>query len=466
MEYAIVDIETTGGHPAGNGMTEIAIVIHDGKQIIDSFESLINPLQPIPLHITALTGIHDEMVAQSPTFIDIAAQVFNILNDRVFVAHNVNFDYSFVKHQLKEAGYEYNATKLCTVRMSRKVFPGHPSYSLGRLCRTLGIAHSNAHRAMGDAKATVCLFSRLLENDVEGHIAQMLKKNSKEQALPAHLNREEVEALPQCPGVYYFKDKSAKVIYVGKAKNIKKRVLSHFSGLKTNAQRQQFLKHIHSIDHTVCGTELMAIVLEATEIKRLWPLYNRAIKQYEPKFGLYTFTDQNGYQRMVVDHYKKNQAKLWMFNRLSEGTELLKWLCQEFNLCPKMNFLQQTCAAANGCACRKELSTVSYNLRVKQAIQSLEDKLPSFAIIDKGRNDHEQSCIWVEQGQLFGMGYYEALQQATEPSAIKSLLTPYNGTDYIMRILVKYAKEYPHHVIPIEKTKHKISHYQYLPIST
>jgi DNA polymerase-3 subunit epsilon len=140
MEYAIVDIETTGGYALRSGITEVAIFIHNGEEVIDQYETLINPFVPIPLYIQALTGISDEMVLESPPFKEVAEKVFRMLEGRVFVAHNVNFDYSFIKHHLEIAGYPFNAQKLCTVRLSRKLKPGLKSYSLGRLCDALGTA--------------------------------------------------------------------------------------------------------------------------------------------------------------------------------------------------------------------------------------------------------------------------------------------------------------------------------------
>ena len=124
--YAIVDIETTGGHASSNAITEIAIYVHDGDRIVRHFKTLINPQQKIPLYITALTGISNAMVASAPSFEEAASEIHSMLHDNVFVAHSVNFDFSFVKHQLKQAGYELNTKKLCTVRLSRKVFPGLP----------------------------------------------------------------------------------------------------------------------------------------------------------------------------------------------------------------------------------------------------------------------------------------------------------------------------------------------------
>ncbi|MDR0792366.1 MAG: 3'-5' exonuclease [Chitinophagaceae bacterium] len=176
MEYAIVDIETTGGVPANSGITEIAIVLHNGLSVTGRYTTLINPQRAIPAFITSLTGINMPMVANSPTFEEVAPYIHALLKDRIFVAHNVSFDFSFVKHYLSKAGYELNVSKLCTVRMSRKTFPGFRSYSLGVLCKELNIPVHKRHRAMGDAEATTLLFEKILLSDSQGHIAKMLKK--------------------------------------------------------------------------------------------------------------------------------------------------------------------------------------------------------------------------------------------------------------------------------------------------
>ena len=168
--YCIVDVETTGGVKGPARLTEIAIFRHDGQQVVDSFHSLLNPGCPIPPFIRHLTGISDEMVKDAPTFADVAADVLKITQDAVFVAHNVGFDFNFIRKELNWLGYDYLRPTLCTVRTSRRLIPGHPSYSLGKLCCSLGIPLSNRHRAQGDAAATVLLFEMLLRHDSQGLI--------------------------------------------------------------------------------------------------------------------------------------------------------------------------------------------------------------------------------------------------------------------------------------------------------
>jgi DNA polymerase-3 subunit epsilon len=232
----------------------VAIVLHDGNREVKRYETLVRPGKLIPRYVQALTGITNEMVAEAPDFENIAPIVYEWLKDAVFVAHNVNFDYSFLRYQLQTCGFELNSKKLCTVRLSRKVFPDAQRYSLGNICRYLGIDISNRHRAGGDADATVLLFEKILQAGGLEIVRGMLKGRNSEQYLPIHLPAGQLENLPQVPGVYYFHDQKGKVIYVGKAKNLRHRVASHFSNNKTGRQKQEFLRNIYSISHETTGT--------------------------------------------------------------------------------------------------------------------------------------------------------------------------------------------------------------------
>lgn len=455
MEYAIVDIETTGGYATGSGITEIAIFIHDGFKVIDRYQTLINPQKNIPLSIQAMTGINNEMVADSPLFSEVAGHVYEMLSGRVFVAHNVNFDFSFIKYFLQLEGYDFNPPKLCTVRMSRKICPGFHSYSLGKLCAALDIPINNRHRAGGDAEATAILFSRLLQWDTKGYIAAMLKKGSGEQSLPPNLPRENFNGLPYVPGVYYFRNKAGKPIYVGKAANIHKRVSSHFTGSNPGRQRQQFLRDIYAITYEECGTELMALLLEAIEIKRLWPLHNRAMKRNEPRFGLYVYEDQSGFLQLAVGKLAKNQMPVHTFNYQQDGINRLYKMVRDFQLCPQLcllgncttTYFNFCCAENRENTCLKNMDVETYNQRVLRALDDLKNNLPSFAIVDKGRHADERSCIWVEKGNFCGMGYISHYTDLHTPEQVKEALTPYTGNHYMMQLIYSYAEKYPQKVM-------------------
>lgn len=450
--YAIVDIETTGGHASANGITEIAICIHNGKKVVNRYQSLVNPGREIPVYIQALTGITDEMIASAPSFKEIAADVYHMLHGHIFVAHNVNFDYSFVRYHLAASGYDLNSNKLCTVRLGRKILPGMPSYSLGKLCHQLGIGNNGRHRAGGDADATAELFTMLLEKDKDNHIPESLKTRSKEQVLPPNLHRNFMDKLPSSPGVYYFHNQKGKVVYVGKAVNIKKRVSSHFSGNNTGAQRQEFMRNIHQISYQECGTELMALILEAVEIKRLWPQFNRSQKKLEFPFGLYSYEDQRGYVRLVVDRRRKYSSPVHVCSTLLEGRNILNKLVEEFELCPKLCFIQKnndacTGTKGNSCACEGHEDSVAYNQRIAAAIATFKATLPTFAIKDEGRTADEHSCLLIENGHFYGMGYISQYFQADNIEQVKSYLTPHASNDYIRNMILNYAEQHPWKVI-------------------
>jgi len=448
--YAIVDIETTGGYAANNAITEVAIVLHDGIREVKRYETLVNPGMGIPRYVQALTGIDDEMVAHAPSFDEIAPLLFEWLKDAVFIAHNVNFDYSFLKHQLKACGLDLDSKKLCTVRLSRKVFPGAPGYSLGKICQYLGIDNANRHRAGGDADATVLLFEKILQAGGLEQIRAMLKANSKEQYLPINLPAEQLSRLPETPGVYYFHDQKGKVIYVGKATNLRRRVHSHFSNNKPGRQKQEFLRNIYSISHEATGTELMAFLLECIEIKRLWPAYNRSLKRFEPTYGLYVYEDRNGYSRLILEKTKKLLPPIYTFSLLIEGQSLLRKLVREYELCPKLCFLQTDNGPCEGVrlsschgACRQEESVPEYNNRVEAAVTALVRSLPSFTLLDAGRHPEEKSCILVEQGRFYGMGYLPTDIPIRDTGELKNYLTRYPENDYMRGLVYQHVERWP-----------------------
>jgi len=452
--YAIVDIETTGGHAESNSITEIAVFIHDGKKIVDRFETLLKPARYIPPYISAYTGITNEMVEDAPFFDDIAEQLFDLLHGKIFVAHNVNFDYSFIKSHLKSSGFEYNSKKLCTVRLSRKVFPGLHSYSLGNICSFVGINIENRHRAGGDAIATVELFEKILHEDNDGIIDDFLKRGSKEQMLPPNLPKEQFDELPDKSGVYYFHNEQGKIIYVGKAVNIKKRVGSHFGGNSTRKQKQDFLRNIYSISHQIWATELMALIHESIEIKKHWPEFNRAQKKPEFAYGIYDYEDQNGYIRLCIDRVRKQTKPLETFQILSDAFNFMQKLVEDFSLCPKLCQIYESnrveCSSQCSGACEKKESHLDYNERVNAAIDSILQK-DSYAFIGKGINENEVSCILVEDEKFFGMGYIPSFVDITEPELLKEYIKPQKETFFIRELLRSKSQTGNEKIIYFEK---------------
>jgi DNA polymerase-3 subunit epsilon len=437
--FAIVDIETTGGHNGGNNITEIAIVLHNGREIEGKFCTLVNPCKPIQKYVQALTGISDAMVKTAPRFEQLAENIFNLLKDRVFVAHNVNFDYSFVKHELALSGFELATNKLCTIRLTKKIFPNLPKYGLGTICRELSITIKDRHRAGGDALATAELFGLLIKHDTNGELDSMFKKKAN-RYLPPQISLETLENLPTIPGVYYFKNKVGKVIYVGKAKNIKKRVASHFSNNKQTKQKHDFLREIHAITHTVCDSELVAAMLESIEIKRLWPAYNKSQKHYEHQYGIFIFEDSMGYMRLGVDKKKKLLQPLLTFSLVSQARNTLWQWVREHNLHPALCFLDKSNKAMENLP-----STEAHNALVKEIIAFTKEEKKTYLIKEDGSH-----YILVEEGRFYGMGKINDQDFVAQPQQLKNLLSPYPENEVIRSMIKTYTNRYPMNVVMLE----------------
>lgn len=331
--YCIVDIETTGNGIKGNKITEISIFKFDGQKIIDEFTSLVNPECEIPYFITGLTGIDNALVRNAPVLSEISDKILEITRDTIFVAHSVNFDYNVIKNELKALGLDFVRKKLCTVRLSRKLIPGYNSYSLGKLCSALGIPLTDRHRARGDAHATVLLFERLLGSDgAEGVFKSFLNSRSQEATLPPSLSRNVYEGLPEKPGVYYFKNSKGNIIYVGKAINIKKRVLGHFYDKATKEVRM--CQETADIDFELSGSELVALLMESSAIKQHYPTYNRAQKRTLIQFGIFSYEDRNGIVHLAFNKLKLAPNALITFTNANDCRLYLEEICKQHSLLP------------------------------------------------------------------------------------------------------------------------------------
>jgi DNA polymerase III subunit epsilon len=431
--YAIVDIETTGSHASGNGITEIAIILHDGKEVEGKFQTLVNPQTPIPKFVSSLTGIYNHMVADAPVFSDVAPNIYELLKGRIFVAHNVNFDYTFLRSQFKTVGYDWQARKLCTIRMAKKAFPGLRRYGLGHLCDHFGIDNVQRHRAAGDALATTTLFEMVLQKGGEQMIKDFLKKESRQQILPPNLPEQQMKSLPFEPGVYYFHDSKGKVIYVGKAKCLRQRVVSHFTGLDTSKKRQAFLKDIHSISYSICPTEFSASIFESIEIKRLWPAYNYSQKRFEQLWGIYMFEDARGYLRLAVDKKRKYLEPVASFGLMADAHRTLWQIVRKFELHAGLCFLDKTQ--------NNDLPVVGeYNQSVQRAVDWLESQKETFAIKEK------ESCILVQDGKFYGMGVLKD-EQISDLEILREKLTPYPENEVIKSMIRQYVDRYPSKVL-------------------
>jgi len=411
--FAILDIETTGGSPKTERITEIAIYFHDGIKIVDEWSSLINPEKNIPYFITGLTGITNEMVANAPKFFEVAKEIVERTENYTVVGHNVAFDYSFIKSEFKQLGFEYKRDTLCTVKLSRKLLPGHKSYSLGKICKDLGIVINDRHRAAGDALATVKLFELLLEKqNGNGEISLISEPKGRYKNLNEFLTVDDIESLPEECGTYYFYDENKQLIYIGKSKDIRHRVLSHL-GNTTTKKAMEMKKRISSISYDLTGSELIALLKESGEIKDQKPMYNRAQKRSTYYWGLYSSKDEYGYINFRLQKISETpDDPVTCYNNKKEAREMLTKMVGNHWLCQKLSGLYQTDGACfhhsirqcNG-ACIQAEAVASYNKRAEALLDDLRLDRGNVLIIDKGRSADERSLVRIEKGMYMGYGY-------------------------------------------------------------
>ncbi len=455
MKYAIVDIETTGNGYTGSKITEISIFIHNGKQVIDEYTTLVNPECTIPPFITSLTGITDAMVSEAPKFYEIAKTINAITEDTIFVAHSVNFDYNIIKHEFKSLGFAYNRKKLCTVRLSRKLIPGLQTYSLGPLCASQEIPITDRHRARGDAEATTILFEKLLKLDTDKIVINnFLHPRSRQATLPPMLSEKIIDNLPQTSGVYYFKNEKEDTIYVGKAKNIKQRVISHFYD-KSKKEITMCLE-TSNVEFTETGSELVALLLESAEIKKIYPKYNRAQRRAQESIGLVTYIDRLGIKHIAYNKLKLIEKPLMKFYNVTECRVFLEKLCENYELCPKYCHLQTTIGSCfhyqiKQCKgiCRGEEQVEDYNKRVNKAINSIKFSTENFIIKEKGRNKKEYACVLVLNGIYKGFGYISKRKKLKDLDDYLDHITLHKDNNDVKRILNAYLKKSSESIVEV-----------------
>ena len=445
--YAIIDIETTGGSARLEKITEIAVYQHDGESITGEFITLINPERNIPYFITNLTGITNEMVEEAPRFYEIAKKVIEFTEGRVFVAHNARFDYSFIRQEFKSLGYNYKRSVLDTIALSRKLFPGHRSYSLGNICRDLKIGINDRHRASGDALATVKLFDFCLQKDKEINGSRSnLIRNTRISKLHPHLDLSKISKIPEVAGIYYFFDENRKLIYIGKSRNLLDRITTHLSNNTTN-RSMEMRDAIADIDWEVTGSELIALLRESFEIKDNKPVYNRAQRSTGFQWGIYSFYDNGGYLNFSIHQVRDNESHLSVFTSREKARSKLISLTEIYNLCQKLTGLYETDSACfqfhvgicKGACCARE-SPDDYNERAEKALEEFVFARRNFFIIDKGRDEEERCAVKILNGKYAGYGYFNINEMGFGLSAVHDCIIPSEDNRDIQVILKSYLR--------------------------
>jgi DNA polymerase-3 subunit epsilon len=367
---AIVDLETTGAHPAHDRVTEIAVIEVDGGEVAGEWSTLVNPGTSIPPGIQALTGITNDMVADAPSFGTLAAQLHERLEGRVLVAHNARFDYGFLKQEFERAGLPYRARTLCTVKLSRRLYPGAGRHNLDSVMQRHGIQCKARHRAMGDADA-VWQFLRLAAAEHgEEVVAVAARQVARQPTLPAHLERAMVDEIPEAPGVYLLYGEGAAPLYIGKSVAMRTRVLQHFGDDLHSPREMQMAREVRRIEWRRCAGELGALLLEARLVKELLPAFNRQLRRAAQ---LCAFAFDGRKLRLVEDFDLEHLEHLrGLFRTRRAALEALRGLADEQGLCLQTLGFEP---ARKGACFRRQIGRCAGLCAAKEGVQAHHARL-------------------------------------------------------------------------------------------
>ncbi|MEN8815366.1 MAG: exonuclease domain-containing protein [Nonlabens sp.] len=414
--YAIVDVETTGGKFNEEGITEVAIYKFNGHEIVDQFASLINPEKEIQPFVVKLTGINNAMLKRAPKFYEVAKRIIEITTDVTLVAHNAEFDHRMLRLEFDRLGFNYERPTLCTVELAQSLLPEQKSFNLGKLTKALGIPITDRHRATGDALATVKLFQLLLQKDVDKKIISQSLKFYKPLKIEPNLKLI-LENIPNSTGVFYVYNRDNEIIFIGKSKNIKKRVTQLFTG--SNKKSKEIQKQVAEVTFEKTGSELISILKEYIEVKKHLPSLNGKIRRTNFSHGLYRYVDEKGVSHLEIKSVVKNPNYLLSFSSSKSGKNFLD----------KLNGENEKLSNSNEKEDLFEKIKEQYSLKNKTKL-----------IVDKGREASERSVILIENGKAIGYAFVHLRIQMTDISMLKSLLTPVEGSNQITHILSSYLR--------------------------
>ena len=341
---AFVDLETTGATASQDRITEIGIILVD-ESCVQEWSSLVNPETRIPGFIESLTGISNEMVAEAPCFCDLASRVYKMLEGRIFVAHNARFDYAFLKQSFLREGIDFSAKTLCTVKLSRRLYPGHPKHNLDTLIERHGLKASGRHRALADAQLIYQFWNKIQATIPQETIQSAVKALLGRPSIPTHLDLTMIDGLPESPGVYVFYGENDLPLYVGKSVNIRQRVMSHFTADITSAKEMSLSQQVRRIEHIRTGGEIGALLKEAALVKKLQPTHNRQLRRNNELCSIQLQEDSDGLRVHVAYANELNFATTsnlyGLFKNKREASKALTDIAEEYSLCKAMIGLEK-----------------------------------------------------------------------------------------------------------------------------
>lgn len=384
QRLAFLDLETTGTTATHDRITEVGLIEVDGGRVTGEWSSLVNPGVSIPPAIQSLTGITNEMVGLAPFFGEIAGDLYRRLEGRLLVAHNARFDYGFLRNEFKRAALRYSARVLCTVKLSRRLYPQHARHNLDTLIERHGIVCTARHRALGDARVLCDLLDTWRREFGPARLATAIGALSRAPTVPAGLPDNVFDTIPETPGVYIFYGEKDVALYVGKSVNLRSRVMSHFSGDHRVNKDMKIAREVRRIDWTECGGELSALIEEARKVKELMPVYNRLLRRATDLCAWHWRAGQTGAPQLVfareleAAHFGDLHG---LYRSRKAALEALRDIVTAHGLCPIVSGLEKgrgPCFAHQIRRCRgacvgKE-DNATHAMRLGQALAALRTR--------------------------------------------------------------------------------------------
>ncbi|MDO1514531.1 exonuclease domain-containing protein [Maribacter confluentis] len=451
--FAVISMTVFGKKPNPLRIVQLEIQKVNGDHGTKTFSSYINPEQRIPFYIEQRTGLTDEILLKSPTFREVSETILLELEDCILVGHNVSFLHFALQSEFKYLGHLFKMPQICTQRLSKKLLPHMVNYELPYLCNVLNIPFFDRFDIHEENDAVTTLFQRLLRLDEDDNYIDtfLFQKNKKEVFVPKSTAYKYVEHLPPLPGVYKFQDIHGEVIYVGKAKNIKKRVQSHF--YNSSEKELQLCTSTHSIDFELTGSELLALLREADLIQKLDPELNYIQKKAYITYHIVPQKDKKGVLRLRIERRPYQHTPTEIFLKRGDAINRLIELTEKFNLCPTATGLTSKlgkCLPISYSACKgicKGLEEPSvYNARVSQALDFLNRENENYAIFEKGRARSERSFVLVLHGVYQGFGFLDPSMAIASIQDLEGLLMPKRHTYHTAKIVMAYRKKNPHKI--------------------
>lgn len=428
--YAIVDTETTGMSASAGQIIEIGILRVENGEVVRTLKTLVNPGRLLSHTIVGITGITDEELMHAPAFEDIAEEVFDLLDGAVLVAHNARFDYSFIKSEFERLGKKYRAKTLCTVKLSRLMFPEQQYHNLDAVMEAHGLACSARHRAFEDAEVLLRFFEAVEKSHGEEFLTNAINHALKRHTLPANISPELIKSIPNTPGVYIFYNTEGDVLYVGKSIKMRSRVLSHFANDVNAGKELRMCQETADIECRETSGELSALFLESQLVKELSPVYNRLLREVKELAVIMRRTNEQGYATLSIEYtgeINKEELKnvLAVCRSKVQAKAFLRKLLKDHTLCSKLMGIEKTSVGAcfgrqlltcRG-ACIGEEDAKAYNKRFDKAFARYKIKSWPFmgpvAIKDEAE-EGEGTAYVVDQWCLTEVISYSADQKSSQ----------------------------------------------------